>query len=178
MNNHQHFLLKKIVLAGMFIGLVAASTMAVQIPMPLTDGYIHLGDSVILLIAVFWGKKYGGIAGGLGSALADLLTGYAHWAPFTLVIKALMGYFAGSLSTYSRKKTPFFSLNTFLATLAGCLIMIGGYLAGGTLLKGSLAVALTSLPGNGLQGLMGGVLFFIIGKAFDKTQLSTFLHKI
>ena len=32
------------------------------------------------------------IAGGIGSALADILTGYSHWAIFTLIIKGLEGY--------------------------------------------------------------------------------------
>ena len=82
---------KEICLRGLMIALVTVSTMVLQIPVSATNGYIHLGDSMILLISVFFGWRYGMVAGGVGAALADLLSGYAHWAPFTLIIKGVMG---------------------------------------------------------------------------------------
>ena len=45
----------------------------------------------------FWGPLPALVAGGLGSALADLLTGYAHWAPWTLVIKGIEGWIAAAI---------------------------------------------------------------------------------
>lgn len=67
---------KEICLRGLMIALVTVSTMVLQIPVSATNGYIHLGDSMILLISVFFGWRYGMVAGGVGAALADLLSGY------------------------------------------------------------------------------------------------------
>ncbi|HEY8497562.1 MAG TPA: ECF transporter S component, partial [Limnochordales bacterium] len=69
--------------------LVAAATMFVQIPMPAGQGYANVGDAVIFVFAALFGPTVGLAAGGIGSALADVLTGYAVWAPFTLVIKGV-----------------------------------------------------------------------------------------
>ena len=57
--------LKKLVLKALFIALVTVSTMIIQIPVPMTEGYIHFGDSMIFLIAVFFGRRNGAIAGGI-----------------------------------------------------------------------------------------------------------------
>ncbi len=165
--------LKKLVLSALFIALVTVSTMIIQIPVLMTEGYIHFGDSMIFLIAVFFGRRNGAIAGGIGSMFADIFSGYGHWAPFTFVIKGLMG-FVVYCSKYESKEQKFFSVGTILGVLAGFVVMVGGYLIGGTILKGSFAVALTSVPSNCMQGLMGVVLFFIVGKALDKIQITKY----
>lgn len=81
---------KELCIHGLLIALVAVCTMVFQIPVSATQGYVHLGDSMFLLVGVFFGARYGMVAGGIGSALADVLSGYSHWAPFTLIIKGLM----------------------------------------------------------------------------------------
>ncbi len=169
--------IKELTLSGLLIAIVCVATMSVQIPMPLTSGYIHLGDSVILIAAYFFGKKHGAIAGGIGSMLADIISGYGHWAPFTLIIKALMGYVSGSIYGEYNEADGFFKTRTFIGSLAGAVLMVAGYLAGGTLLKGSFAVALTSVPGNMVQGAMGAVLFFVIGKAMDKAHVAKVISR-
>ncbi|MDX9762690.1 MAG: ECF transporter S component, partial [Desulfomonilia bacterium] len=58
-------------LLALFIALVAVSTMIIRIPVPQTNGYMNLGDSMVLLAALFFGPVGGFIAGGIGSALAD-----------------------------------------------------------------------------------------------------------
>ena len=42
-------------------------------PVPFTRGYIHLGDSMIFIAAILFGWRVGALAGGLGSALADVV---------------------------------------------------------------------------------------------------------
>ena len=79
-------------MTGIMAALVCMMTMVIQIPIPL--GYAHLGDAFILLTVLFVGKRSGFWAGGIGSALADLLTGYAYWAVPTFIIKSLMAYLA------------------------------------------------------------------------------------
>ena len=62
---------KELCIHGLLIALVAVCTMVFQIPVSATQGYVHLGDSMILLVGVFFGARYGMVAGGIGSALAE-----------------------------------------------------------------------------------------------------------
>ena len=100
---------KELCIQGLLTALVTVCTMVFQIPVSATQGYIHLGDSMILLTSVFFGWKYGMAAGGIGSALADLLSGYAHWAPFTLIIKGGMGLLIGLIADFTGKQEKFFT---------------------------------------------------------------------
>ena len=50
------------------------------------QGYVNLGDCAVPLSAWILGPVYGGVAAGVGSMLADLLSGYAHYAPGTFLI--------------------------------------------------------------------------------------------
>lgn len=162
---------KNICLQGLMIALVTVSTMVLQVPVSATNGYIHLGDSMILLISLFFGWRYGMVAGGVGSALADVLSGYAHWAPFTLIIKGLMGYLVGKLSHFSPQDPHFLSVRNVFASIIGIIWMIVGYYFGGAALQKSFAVALTSIPENIVQGSAGFVIFLIVGYAFYKAKI-------
>ena len=70
--------LRKTVTAAVFTALICVLTMFPQIYMPVTRGYVNLGDCLVLAAAWLLGAKYGGIAVALGSALADIITGYVH----------------------------------------------------------------------------------------------------
>ena len=166
---------KELCIKALLIALVTVTTMAVRIPIPATSGYIHLGDSVIILSGVFFGWEYGLLAGGLGSMFADILGGYAHWAPFTLIIKMLMGLAVGKIANYSGEKGNFFNARNVVAAAVGIIIMVVGYLIGGTVLKGSFAVALTSVPFNIIQGLGGFIIHLVIGAAFNKAKIYKYL---
>lgn len=86
-----------IILTGLMMALTTIATMAIAVPVPFTNGYIHLGDSMIFLSVLILGWKYGAIAAGVGSAMADVFLGYVHWAPWTLCIKGLMAVMMGLL---------------------------------------------------------------------------------
>ena len=73
----------------------AALTFIVRVPIPGTGGYLNIGDIAVIFCGLFLGKKYGAIAGGVGSALADLIGGFFIFAPITLVAKGLEGFLAG-----------------------------------------------------------------------------------
>jgi len=85
----------KIILTGVMMAIVAVATMIIAIPVPFTNGYIHLGDSMVFLSVLILGWRYGAVASGVGSALADLFLGYVHWAPWTLCIKGMMALLMG-----------------------------------------------------------------------------------
>lgn len=166
---------KQLCIQGLLIALVTIGTMLFQIPVSATQGYIHLGDSMILLAAVFFGARYGAIAGGFGSALADILTGYSHWAPFTFLIKGIMGYLVGRLVAHGEEK--FIGVRNIGATVLGIAWMVFGYYISGGILHGSFGVALTSIPENIIQGIAGTVIFFVVGTAFHKAGVAKLLSQ-
>ena len=144
---------KKVVLSGLMIALVCIATMAIQIPVPGTNGYVNIGDSIIFITSILFGPVSGMIAGSVGSALADLLSGYTHWALFTLVIKGFEGYIVGLIL---RSSNTIFK--NILATLVGMAVMVLGYFIAGSILEGSFIVAVRSIPSNIIQGAVSIVL--------------------
>ena len=94
---------KTLVLTGMMTALVFISTVAIRIPVPFTQGYIHAGDTMIFVSAAILGPVPGMIAAGVGSALADLM-GYPQWVIPTLLIKGIMGYLMGVFVNLQAKK--------------------------------------------------------------------------
>jgi len=134
--------------------LTAVVTSAFRFPVPETNGYINLGDTMVMLSGVLFGPLVGGIAGGVGSALADL-PGYAGWAPFTLLIKGAEGFVAG---LFARR-------GGWLWTLVGCLVggavMVLGYFAVEYALYGAGAFA--ELLGNVAQAAVGVAVAVNVG---------------
>lgn len=83
---------------AVFTALVCVATFAFTIYVPQTRGFFNIGETMVYIAALLFGPVVGGIAGGLGSMLADLILGYAHYAPATLVIKACEGAIVGFLN--------------------------------------------------------------------------------
>ncbi|MCK8817262.1 ECF transporter S component [Natroniella sulfidigena] len=168
---------KKLTLGGLLIGLVAIATMAINIPMPTTGGYIHLGDSMIYLIAILFGGKFGALAGGVGSAMANILSGYSQWALFTLIIKGLMGLIIGKIA-FMTKEEQTLKLKHILGVLIGAIWMIAGYYFAEGIMVGSLIVPLQSITWNVIQSGMGAIIAFPILFALLKTELIEDLESI
>jgi uncharacterized membrane protein len=134
---------------ALLTALVAAATLALRLPMPATEGYLNLGDALIIAGALLSGGRAGGLAGGLGSALADLYGGYTHWAPFTLVVKGLEGLLIGWLGNRPGIRQRWL-LRAGIAAL-GMSWMVLGYFAVEFKFYGP-GPAWGSLWGNALQG--------------------------
>ncbi len=164
-----NFRTRDLTIMGLLVALVAMSTMSFRIPIPATSGYIHLGDSMIFLAAVLFGRKHGAIAGGLGSALADMLSGYAHWALPTLIIKGLMGYIVGRMA--DQENNNVLAGRNSMSLIVGALLMVTGYYFAASFMQGSFIVPLQSIPGNLIQGFGGAVIFVPIGAALKKTNV-------
>uniref|UniRef100_A0A7C4I5D7 ECF transporter S component n=2 Tax=Caldiarchaeum subterraneum TaxID=311458 RepID=A0A7C4I5D7_CALS0 len=93
----------EVALLVVFTALVAAATMVLSVYFPLTRGYFNLGETMVYLAALVGGPVVGAFAGGVGSALADILLGYTAFAPGTLLIKAAEGAVAALLYRRLRK---------------------------------------------------------------------------
>ena len=95
--------IRKLVLAALFTALCTIMTLVIQVPSPM-QGYVNLGDCAVLLSAWILGPVYGGVAAGVGSMLADLLSGYAHYAPGTFLIKLSMAVVAALIFRFLRNR--------------------------------------------------------------------------
>ena len=155
MKNNHNQLLKTTTTAAM-IALICVLTMAVRIPTP-TKGYLNLGDCAVLLSGWLLGPVYGAIAGGVGSALADLLAGYPAYVPGTLLIKALMALIISfvpyRLCRNGRRHTRIGFL--ICAAIAEALMASGYWLYEAVVIGEGYAAALAGVSGNVFQGLAG-----------------------
>ena len=170
----------KIVLTGLMMCLVTVATMFIKVPVPFTQGYVHLGDSMIFLSVLVLGKRNGVIAAGVGSALGDILGGYAFWAPWTLIIKGIMALIMGIFVEHMDKKGKIQSENSGVnfmeimgMTLAG-LFMVGGYYVTEVIMYGNWMTPIPSIPFNIGQFVVGMVLAVMASAALCKTSAKKF----
>ena len=154
----------KIVFASLLAALTCVTTMAVKIPTPL-GGYVNLGDSIVLLSAAFLSPLYAVFAAGIGSALADLFSGYVIYAPATLVIKALMALIAYTVikAFHEKKKVLAESIGALLAAI---WMVVGYYIFEGFLY--GFGASLVNIPANAIQGAVGAVLGVVLVQLIEK----------
>lgn len=146
----QNLVLLQIVFSGVFAALVAVATLLVQIPIPATKGYVNVGDVMIFVGALTFGPIVGGFSGSVGSAIADVVSGYAFYAPFTFFIKGIEGVLAGLISNGKSTKRAVIAV-----ILGGAEMVIGYFLAEFFPLQFGWA-ALGEVPFNILQIALGG----------------------
>ena len=125
------------------VGLI---TLFIRIPLP-SRGYFNFGDVAVVFSGLvlggivkrnrFW---WGAAAGGIGSALADILGGFAMFAPITLIAKGAEG---GLCAIASGKQQ--FARWIFL-------------LIGGGAMVTSYFIAEALMPNIGLQGAVSELI--------------------
>lgn len=161
--------IRRIVFSAMMAALACVATMVIQIPSP-TNGYTNLGDCIVLLCGWLLGPVYGFLSAGIGSAMADLLSGYAHYVPGTFVIKGLMALTAVLLYSALCRAHVGTVLSSVISGLAAEVVMIAGYFGYAALILGNgAAAALASIPSNMVQGALG-LLTSVIILAIIKTN--------
>ncbi len=111
---------------AIFTALTCVVTMVIAFPIPATNGFINIGDAIVMFTGLIFGPIIGGIAGGVGSALADFFLGFFIYAPATLIIKGLEGFIVGILAN-PKKNYSKPNLRDIVAVVLGGLIMVFGY---------------------------------------------------
>lgn len=165
--------IKRLVVAALLAAMTCIATMIIKIPTP-TFGYIHLGDGFVLLCGIILGPLPGALAAGVGSMFSDIFSGYASFAPATLIIKALTAGIAGLLFRFvnHRKSTATGRMGAVIAGgLIGEAVMVTGYFAyeaglaaitsgafNHAALASGLAASAAGIPFNIVQGVVGIVL--------------------
>jgi uncharacterized membrane protein len=157
--------LVQISLTAITAALVTVGTLIIRIPNPM-GGYFNVGDVMIFVCALTFDPIIGGLAGGVGSAIADII-GFPVFAIPTLIIKGLEGFLA---SLITNKKNAF--RDVLAVAVAGSEMIIGYFLVELYPLQWGLAGALAEVPGNIAQIVIGGLLgvpiAFILRRRFPE----------
>lgn len=154
-----------VALAAVMIAVTAVFTLLIRVPIPATQGYFNFSDVAITFAGLAFGPWVGLAAGGLGTALADVVGGYGQWAPLSFLAHGIEGLLIGYLGR--KRALPIILLGWFL----GSLVMVAFYYVGGAaILIGDWGVALAEVPVNLLQAAAGGVvgipLFYAVRRAY------------
>ncbi|MFP4179308.1 MAG: ECF transporter S component [Spirochaetaceae bacterium] len=150
----------RIAALAVLIAVTAVFTYMIRIPIAPTRGYINFGDVAIFFTALTFGPVTALITGGLGTALADIISGYAQWAPFSFLAHGLQGLVIALIAgrVKERDDIPKLHIASLLpAFLAGTLVMGGIYFVTGGFMVGFPA-ATAEIPGNILQNAAGVVV--------------------
>ena len=150
-------------LSGIFTALVFVVTAYLHIPT--YNGYVHVGDGFIFLAACLLPMPYSIFVGAVGAMLADVLTGFAIWAPGSMVIKAL----AAILFTCKGKKMM--SARNVWMLIPCAIISIGGYYLYEVLITGNFSAPLAGILGSTIQAVTSSVVFIAIGLAMDRFNI-------
>lgn len=175
----------RLVTAALLIAFTCIATMIIQIPTTATMGYIHIGDTFVILSGIILGPVLGGFAAGLGSLLADALSGYAMFMIPTFIIKFTAALLCGLIYQKIKKRKPKQESLTFLfAGLTSEIIVIVGYFLNSIVLAMILNSSISSetitagistgtlglLP-NTVQGTVGIVLAFALFPLLNKIPM-------
>lgn len=161
---------KKLVTAALFAALACVATMIIKIPSPL-KGYLNIGDCIVLLCGWMLSPVYGFVAAGLGSGLADLLSGYLVYAPATFIIKGLMALIACYVFKLIHKSLGHNLPARIISGILAEIVMVLGYYVFEGFMYGFIASAV-NIPANAIQGIVGLILGTILITAFEKSKIT------
>jgi uncharacterized repeat protein (TIGR04002 family) len=167
--------LLRITYTAIFTAIIILATSVLKFSTGLGEGYIHLGDSMIYLSACLLPFPYCLIAGALGGALADIVSGFAIWSIPTMIIK-MLNVLPFALMCRKHKSNKILSKSIVLITIISGVITILGYFVAECILY-SVASATLSLIGNTIQAVASGIIFIIIATSLDKINLKSKLSK-
>lgn len=155
----------KLVTTGLFAAMITIMTAYIcHIPYGANGGYIHFGDALIYVAAVFLPRPYALAAAAIGGGMADLLTA-PMWAPATIIIKMLI-----TLPFTSKEGRILCPRNIAAPFLAAAISATGYWLAEG-ILFGNFVAPLVSFAGSAVQSGGSAVIFLALAAALDRMHM-------
>ena len=97
--------------------------------------------------------------------LADLLTGFAIWAPGSMVIKGLLALL------FTCKSSKIVTKRNLVMLLPAALISALGYYLYEALITGSFIASLVGIPGSLVQAVASSIVFVVVGVTMDKCNV-------
>jgi len=152
---------KQIAYVAVLAALTCVLTAYLQYPLA-NRGYIHVGDSIIILAAILFGKRAGALVGAIGSTLADIISGAAIWAPYTFVIKLVLGYLSGVANEKKGK------MKAGIYAICGIILIAGYYLAEVIITSGNFIAPLYSIYGSVIQYILSLIIGILLGRRLER----------
>ena len=157
-----------IVTTALLTALVLICTLILKVPVG-PDCYIHLGDAVILLAVILLPRGYACFAGAVGATLADLIGGFAFWAPWTFAVKLLFilvfGFFLDRSRKNASEKTllgvPVIEL---IGLVVSGIVAVVGYFLSEYMLFGNWIPAATCIPFNIIQVTVAAIIAELLSR--------------
>jgi uncharacterized membrane protein len=167
------FKTKDLVISSLLISLVFIATKFINIRLPISinGGLVHLGNTMLFISAIVFGKRKGAIAGAFGMGIFDIVSGWVLWAPFTFIIRGVMGYIIGYIS-WGNNRNGNNNLYNIIAILISGVWMIIGYYLTEAILYGNWIAPITSMPGNVLQIAIGIIIGLPIAKVLKRYKFN------
>lgn len=154
--------LKNLVLTAVFSAMVYVLTAFLKVPTH--QGYIHIGDGIILLSATILPMPYAMAAGAIGAGLSDFLSGYSMWVLPTVIIKAL------TVISFTNQKDTIINKRNIFSIVPAFVICVLGYYFASAMLYGDFIAALADVPTNCIQSAASAFLFIFLGLSLDKVE--------
>lgn len=141
-----------VAIIGVMLAVIFVLTFMTKIPIG-PGGYVHLGDTAVFFTSFIFGPVVGGIAGGFGTFFSDIFSGYANYAPGTLIIHGLEGLAAGLIAWRG-------GLNRMIVGgIVGAVIVVVGYfIYDFAILQLGIGTAMTDVGANIFQAASGVVI--------------------
>lgn len=158
---------KKIITAAMLATLTFIATIVIKIPSPL-NGYLNLGDALVLLTGSLLSPTLAFLAAGIGSAMADVASGYFIYVPATFIIKGVMALLVSFIMKHNKERKL---LSKIIGGVLAELLMVTGYYVFEGFLYGFGASMINIFP-NALQGVVGFIIGMILVKLFYKYRIT------
>ena len=155
---------RNLTMTALFAAMVCIATMFIHLPVPMTGGYVHIGDAFIYLAASMLPMPYAAVAGAIGSGLADALSGYYVYVLPTLIIKALLA------TCFSCKGDNIISLRTVIASIVASVVGVAGYFIADWIIYSNVATAVANMFAGTVQPFASMVIFVMLGLALDKAN--------
>lgn len=157
--------------SAMFAALILVLTYF-HTPMPNANGgYVHLGDAVIFLAACIMPLPYACAVAAVGAGLADIISGFAIWAPATIIIKILL------VLMFTSKRDKILCKRNAIALIPALIITVAGYYVAEAIIYGNWATPVASVIGNVMQWLGSCVVYVLVAISLDKVSIKKTLFK-
>lgn len=174
-----------LVTTAMLTALTTVATMFLKFPIAV--GYIHLGDALVMLAAMILPRRYACFSAGIGATLADIFSGYAVWAPFSLIIKIVMVIILQTAFSKIQKRTSSgehitniakIPATEFISIIIGAVWTVAAYYVAEGLLYHNWITPAAGIQFNILQVVVGAVTAIIISTMLYRTPAGeSFFYK-
>ncbi len=157
--------IRVVILIAVLIALICFLTIVIRLPLAPTEGYMNLSNVGIYWCSFTFGPWISMIASGIGTGIADAVTGYPQWIVFSTIIHGAQGLVAGLIARAGGYTLKWM----FIGWIFGSIVDCSGYFIATVFMYGwgSAAVDLPSQIVQQVAAAIIGIPFvYVVKKAY------------